>query len=79
MRPSMNTQSVWTAISTPTKASGCCRTAAVTMDSAIASASRSGCPGETYAACWFMAWAIESPVTREEQLLFFAQFLHAGG
>ena len=43
-----------TATSTPTKASGFCRTAAVTMDSAMASASRSGCPGETYSACWFM-------------------------
>ena len=40
--PSMKTQSVWTATSTPTKASGLCRTAAVTIDSAIASASRSG-------------------------------------
>src|SRR4030095_15829558 len=34
-----------------------CSNEAVTMDSATASASRSGCPGETYSACWFMVSA----------------------
>jgi len=44
IRPSTKTQSVWTAASTPTDASGFCRTAALTIDSAMASANRSGCP-----------------------------------
>jgi hypothetical protein len=39
---------------------GFCRRAAVTIDSAMASASRSGCPGETYSACWLMVWEVGS-------------------